>query len=357
MLKRSLGVIAVLVVATVLVVGGVVAVDRLSTDDTESVVIERPELGMATVVRTDLVERETFEGTLRFGDSVLVTAQIAGTVTGVASEESTIGRGDFLVEVDGAPVIVFIGQRPMWRPLVNGVEDGEDVRQLEANLQELGYAPDDDEAFTPDDVFDEATSDMISDWRADLGLSDETFVELGRIVYIGQPARVGEVLVEIGASIGPGVPIVGLTGTSREVGLSLPVDRQDLVSVGDQVEVTLPTDEVVTGTVASIGRSVLSIGGPGGERVIEVIIDISGSASDFEFDESPVDVELETDRASGVLAVPVNALLALSNGGYALQKEQNGQATLVAIEIGTFVGGLVEVTGDISEGDTVLVPK
>lgn len=356
-MKRLAGVITVLVVATLLVVGGAVAIDRLSTEDTETVVIDKPDLGIATVIRTDLVERETFEGTLRFRDAVLVTAQLAGTVTGAVLEESTVGRGDLLIEVDGQPVVAFIGQRPMWRPLADGIEDGEDIRQLETNLQELGYAPSDGETFTPDDVFDETTGDMVSDWRADLGLSDDSFVELGRIVYIDQPARVGEVLVDVGSIVGPGMPIVGLTGTGREVGLLLPVDRQDLVSVGDQVEVTLPTDEIVLGIVESIGRSVVSIGGPGGERVIEIIIDISEGDFDVQFDESPVDVELETDRASGVLAVPVNAILALSDGGYALQKGSADQADLVAVEIGTFVGGLVEVTGDISEGDTVLVPK
>ncbi len=346
-----------LVVITLLVVGGAVAIDRLSTEDAEAVVIDKPDLGIATVIRTDLVERETFEGTLRFRDWVLVTAQMAGTVTGAVSEESTVGRGDLLIEVDGQPVVVFIGQRPMWRPLADGVEDGEDVRQLEANLQELGYAPNGDEPFTPDEVFDETTGEMVADWRGDLGLSDESFVELGRIVYIDQPARVGEVLVEVGSVIGPGIPIVGLTGTSREVGLLLPVDRQDLVTVGDQVEVTLPTNEIVSGTVESIGRSVVSIGGPGGERAIEIVIDISAGDFDVQFDESPVDVELETNRASGVLAVPVNALLALSDGGYALQKETGDRANLVAVEIGTFVDGLVEVTGDIAEGDAVLVPK
>jgi hypothetical protein len=76
-----------------------------------------------------------------------------------------------------------------------------------------------------------------------------------------------------------------------------------------------------------------------------------------DLDQAPVDVELESDRAAGVLAVPVDALLALADGGYALQVERPGGPELVAVEIGTFVGGLVEVTGDIEAGEMVLVPR
>jgi hypothetical protein len=43
-----------------------------------------------------------------------------------------------------------------------------------------------------------------------------------------------------------------------------------------------------------------------------------------------------------VLAVPVNALLALAGGGFALQPT-NG--SLIAVKTGLFANGMVEVTG------------
>jgi hypothetical protein len=53
-----------------------------------------------------------------------------------------------------------------------------------------------------------------------------------------------------------------------------------------------------------------------------------------------------------VLAVPVGALVALSEGGYAVQLTGN---RLVAVETGMFAKGMVEVTGDgIAEGDEVV---
>jgi hypothetical protein len=46
-----------------------------------------------------------------------------------------------------------------------------------------------------------------------------------------------------------------------------------------------------------------------------------------------------------VLVVPVGALLALAEGGYGVEIEQNGQRHLVAVKTGLFSNGQVEVSG------------
>jgi hypothetical protein len=47
-----------------------------------------------------------------------------------------------------------------------------------------------------------------------------------------------------------------------------------------------------------------------------------------------------------VLAVPVGALLALKEGGYAVETvDANGQHRLVAVRLGVFSNGTVEVAG------------
>jgi multidrug efflux pump subunit AcrA (membrane-fusion protein) len=70
-----------------------------------------------------------------------------------------------------------------------------------------------------------------------------------------------------------------------------------------------------------------------------------------------VTVRVTTSAATGVVAVPVDALLALAEGGYAVERVAgDGTTTLVGVEVGAFADGWVEVTGDIAEGDTVEVP-
>jgi hypothetical protein len=69
-------------------------------------------------------------------------------------------------------------------------------------------------------------------------------------------------------------------------------------------------------------------------------------------DTAPVRVQFSTDTRRGVLAVPVGALLALSEGGYALQTDQN---TLIRVTVGLFARGMVEVSGPgLGEGTRVV---
>ena len=58
-----------------------------------------------------------------------------------------------------------------------------------------------------------------------------------------------------------------------------------------------------------------------------------------------------------MLAVPVEALLALAEGGYAVEvSDGDGTTHLVGVELGVFADGLVEITGDVEAGDQVVVP-
>ncbi|MCH7670330.1 MAG: hypothetical protein IIC71_14180 [Acidobacteria bacterium] len=71
-----------------------------------------------------------------------------------------------------------------------------------------------------------------------------------------------------------------------------------------------------------------------------------------------VDVLVVTDSAQDVLAVPVAALVALVEGGYAVEVDTGGGSIqLVAVDPGFYADGLVEVSGTtLRAGDQVLVP-
>jgi hypothetical protein len=70
-----------------------------------------------------------------------------------------------------------------------------------------------------------------------------------------------------------------------------------------------------------------------------------------------VEVAFESSRVSGALAVPVQALLSLTEGGYALERRlDDGTTELVGVTIGAFADGWVEVQGEIAEGDEVVTP-
>ena len=347
-----------LVLVAVLTVGGFLAVDRLAGDQQDETVVQKPELGTAAVVSTDLRRLETFPAVLRFAQPRAVISAAGGIVTQVPVEGAELARGDPLIEIDGQPVFVFYGERPMWRPLGlapdgSGIE-GPDVEQLERNLAALGYSA----PTAPDRVFDRDTVRLVEDWRADVGLENSGSVELGRIVYVRGPIRVGRRSIELGALVVPGTSIVEVSDTVQEVRMELPVDRRDQVAVGDLVAVELPDDMTAAGTVRDIGTVVFTpVEDRRGRDFVEVVIHLDDPAAGEAFHGYPVDVEIVTDEAVGVLAVPVKALLGLSEGGYAVEVDRKGTVTLVGVETGMYADGLVEVEGDIAAGDRVIVPK
>lgn len=347
-----------LVLVAVLTVGGFLAVDRLAGEQEDGTTVEKPELGTTPVVSTDLRRMETFPAALRYAGSRVVIYASGGIVTRVPDEGAELARGDRLVEIDGAPVFVFYGERPMWRPLGlmpdgSGVE-GPDVEQLELNLEALGYPT----GSAPDRVFDDDTVRALKEWQADAGLEENGALELGRIVYVAGPIRVGRSLVELGSVLAPGVPIVEVSDTTQEVRLELPVDRRDRISVGESVGVRLPDDVTAPGTVHDIGTVVFrSAEDRRGVDLVEVAIRLDDPRLGAPYVGYPVDVEIVTDEEVNILAVPVKALVALSEGGYAVEVETDGEVTLVGVDTGMYADGLVEVEGDVATGDLVRVPK
>lgn len=346
MVRRIAGLLLGLVVIAGLVAVGYAA--RVATEPDAA-----PPTTIATetvqVVRTDLVQTETLAGTLRFDDRGEVRSALPGTVTGLPDEAATLGRGEAAFELDGQPVVLLLGDRPAWRALADGVDDGPDVLQLEENLVALGHGPED---WEPDEEFDARTADAVEEWREEAGMADDDQVELGRVVFLPDEARVGAHLVELGQMLVAGAPVFEITGTDRQVVVDLDPDDVSLVAVGDPATVVLPDGGRVEGAIAEIGRVVRPAGPePDAPAVFEVIVSLPDASLDI--DRAPVDVEVESSRAEDVLAVPVRALMALSDGGYAVQVGDD----LIGVDTGEFAGGLVEVTGALAEGDEVVVPR
>ena len=76
------------------------------------------------------------------------------------------------------------------------------------------------------------------------------------------------------------------------------------------------------------------------------------------FDEAPVDVSLAKETAKNVLSVPVDALLALAEGGYAVEVvNADGSTRLVRVEPSMYADSLVEIkSSGLKEGTKVVVP-
>jgi peptidoglycan hydrolase-like protein with peptidoglycan-binding domain len=311
-----------------------------------------PATATAVVQRTDLVEREELDGTLGYGEPSELSVGRNGTITALPEAGAVVERGGTLAEIDGTPVVLLYGDKPLWRPLAVDVE-GPDVRILEENLVALGHA--DASSLTVDDAFTASTTAAVKRWQAALGLEETGIVQPGDAVVRPGAVRVSERIASVGA--GAGGPVLSVTDTTRDITVSLDANRQGLLAAGDAVEVVLPDGSRVDGSVASVGTVVT----PGDEMMgtspsIEVIVALTDPAAAGALDEAPVEVSIVKSQATDVLAVPVEALLALAEGGYAVERVTGTGSELVAVTTGAFADGLVELTGDLAEGDEVVVP-
>jgi hypothetical protein len=194
---------------------------------------------------------------------------------------------------------------------------------------------------------------------------------LGSVVFQPGPVRVTSVMPELGASVTPG-PVLAVTSMRPQVKIALSAAQQSSVKVGDQVSITLPNQQTTPGVVSSVGTvakapaSKEGGGGGGGENgeeggpTIEVDVTPSEPHAIGHLDEAPVSVSITTQSVPEALAVPVDALLALAGGGYALEVAEGSTHHLEAVTLGLFddAEGLVQVSGSgVSAGQRVVVPS
>ena len=217
-----------------------------------------------------------------------------------------------------------------------GVDKAAELQQAEEELEELQLA---------------AKSETFSPTNA---LASET------------PIIVGSYITSEGSVVAANSQMYNISSTGVEVVFQIDASDQDMVSIGDSVEVELPSEDRIKATISYIDPVVTQ--GQNG-NFIEVKLDISSTEGFKVYDQAPVDVFVTSEVSQDVLYVPVNALIALAEGGYALEI-YNGESevgvfegvsgvdtTYVGVKIGVFADGFVEVSGNISEGMIVVVPR
>ena len=315
----------------------------------EAVVDEQPVRNTASVTSTDFVESTEVGGTLGFGPTEALPNQASGIVTWAPEPGSVIDFGEVLYEVDGRPVLLFEGVEPMYRSYESRMSDGADVQRLEQLLLDLGFFEG-----TVDEDFTSLTEAAIEDWETELGVEATGEVRLGSIVFRPEPVRIAAVSVPVGAHVS-GASVVTISSTDRVVSVDLDTSLAGILAEGDRVDVELPDESVVTGVVSSrSGVAVTEGSGPNATSYLPIEIVLDGSGTNF--DESPVTVVVEEILEADAVAVPIASLLALAEGGYAVEVVVDDRPVLIPVELGTFLVNEVSVVGAIAPGDLVVVP-
>jgi len=321
----------------------------------------------ATVVRTSLTTVVQDGGSIGYDGSYTVAALGGGdsdVYTWLPQPGDVIKEDQRAYSVNNEPVPLLYGSIPAWRAFESGMSDGADVGELTRDLIALGYG----DGLTQSDYYSAATAAAVERWQTALGLPATGEIPLGGVVFEPGPIRVTSATPSAGVPVATGGEVVlTATGTTPVVTVGLPVSQEYLVKPGDSVQVVLPDGTTTVGghiqtvgTVASCpggggagtgtsaaGQSPCSSIGSGSNSTPTVTLTITMDSMPAEatLDQAPVNVNITTQRADNVLAVPVNSLLALAGGGYAVQVVTGKTSHLVAVTTGMYSNNLVQVSG------------
>ncbi|GHH85079.1 peptidoglycan-binding protein [Streptomyces sulfonofaciens] len=337
-----------------------------------------PRAETTRVKRMDLSNAETLPGTLGHGTPTTIKGTGGGSVTRLPEPGSTISRGTPLYWVDDRPVMVFLGDTPIFRKLAEPGVTGRDVTVLDENLRALGY-----DTGTPANAGQPRTTGStgntggsaggvpaesgtkltsallaaVKRWQRDTGQQQTGTLGPGQVVVLPGTVRVDALKAQLGDPVA--APLLTVASTKKSIGVKVDASDADPIHKGDTVAITLPDTKEVPGKVASVGTTVQGGAGQDGQdagvgtaATLQVTVVPADSDDVAGLDTASVQVTFTTETRRQVLAVPVGALLALSEGGYALQRPDG---RLLGVRTGLFAKGMVEVSGDgITAGERVV---
>jgi len=354
-MKRRLTVLATVVV---LAASGFFVAAYAMRDETEEPATETTGNQTVAVERRTLKETDTVSGELGYDASLTVSAGVSGGVlTWLPAEGTVVRPGKAVYRVNDQPVVLLIGRLPLYRTLSDGVDDGADVKQLERNLEKLGYDPG-----TVDESFTSYTQAAVEDLQEDLGLEETGAVTAGSFTVLPGEVRVGTPSASIGTQLQPGATLYAATSTHRVISVDLDPADEELAVKGAKAEVTLPNGRTTKATVASVGTVATSTGegdtgdgsDPTAAATIPVTLTLDKPKDVARLSAAPVTVDLTRTTRKDVLVVPVTSLVALAEGGFAVRREGGA---LAAVEPGLYADGQVEILSGLAQGDRVEVPS
>jgi hypothetical protein len=320
---------------------------------------------LVTITRRTISQQTSVPATLGYAGSYSPVNQASGFYTALPAAGQVVSEGQVLYQVDGDPVVLLYGPTPAYRMLSEGTT-GADVTELNADLVAMGEV-------TASEL--SPTSNSFSYWtrvgverlQAALGVTQSGSLNVGEAVFLPSAVRVTGVSGELGGTAQAGEPVLECTSTAREVTVELGAGLQSEVKKGDRVVITLPDSSTTPGVVTSVGTVATSPsstgsgggtsgGGDGGNPTVTVEIAPTDPAAAGSLDQAPVTVSITNTTVPDALVVPINALVALSGGRYALEAvDPAGVHRLIDVSVGLVddADNLIQVTGSGSSGLTV----
>lgn len=339
-----------LVVMALAVGVGVVSLGSQDQASAQETGAETEDGAAETAESTSEVRRQTlrssdeFNGDLGFGDTRELVSGADGVITWLPEDDCVIVPGDVIWEINRQPVPYLDGAIPMYRDLFWGATKGDDILQLETLLVELGHGP---ENWVPDNSFNRTTRNAVKELQRAYGMTDNGALGQTEVVFGTAPLRVANA-AHVGDATNNG-PILTVTDAIADVTVDTTSRQLATFQNAPDVVIVLADGRELDATIDEIKATPADDQGRFGYRVTYVVADEVGQAQ-------PVKVRIEQMLAEDALTVPVDALIALTEGGYAVEVATPSGNVLRAVEVIDFDDTNVAITADLAEGDLVVVP-
>ena len=292
-------------------------------------------------------------------------------ISSFAARGTEVSTGTIVFANDSLPVAAIEGDPAavpaLARDLEDGVADGSDVRLLEEMLAAGGF--DADGWMIVDDHYDLGTSTAVLAWWRSFDPTielavDDVVVPIGSFVVVPDGLEVADAIVADGTTLVGDTVVMTLSSPARVVSTTAPID-DDTFALGASIDVEFPDGTIEPGTVVAVGNVAAAGGAPGDTPTVTIDIHVEQIPSSVDsFVSIPVTLRVVDDSVPDAYVVPVSALVALAEGGYALEVVSGQDATgspttrLIGVETGLFADGFVVVTGpDVAAGLEVVVPS
>lgn len=313
----------------------------------------QPSVRTVTVQRADLADTVTLPATVDFGPARPVKGIGTGVVTKLPAVGQVAERGEELYRVDDQPVTAFFGATPFFRRIETPGTKGSDVAVLIENLAALGYRVD----APPKDVtraeYTPRLVEAVKRWQGSLGVEATGAIDPGRVLVLAGPVRVSSVTAQPGAAIAE--ELFEVTATTRLITARVPNSEAGAAKADLPVVVVRPDGQEVAGRITSVAPVPPAQEGGTAEPRTEIVVVPDRPEDVADLDPAPVRLRITTQSRTGVLTVPLEALIALKEGGYAVQLP-GGE--LKAVQTGLYSQHKVEVSGaDIVDGLLVVAAR
>jgi len=183
--------------------------------------------------------------------------------------------------------------------------------------------------------------------------NDENEDALELQILIG--ATLVEAIMSDEESVEAGRPMFRYEIEQSAIETVVAVSDSDVFAVGTEVEIELPDSSLVKALVTNqsvVARTVQE--GQNSTTVVDIVIEPTEPLT-TSFTSGPVIIRTQDASTLDAVVIPVRALIAFVEGGHGIDFEDGRR---VAVELGTFDDGWVEITnGAVQAGDVLLAPS